>query len=98
MTLELNPTRVCLERAVKNFIEMDGFHLRRLTRDAALNRVRNRLQEEMIDARYNSPSRVDPLGVECRRLCRLLEGVPGPVIDKLMDEVITPWLPLRGNP
>jgi hypothetical protein len=85
--------KATIERCTVELVKIDHFHLCRLDKYKALIRVRERLQQEMIDAVYNSPERADTLAMEVRNLADMLQGIPGPVIDKLMGMIIPRWLP-----
>lgn len=89
---EIPEVQVLLERLTKRFVEMDSFHLSRLTPDARFRRVRQRIQEEMMDARYNSPTRMDPLGVDARNLAIEFSKMRGPQIEVLLQKVIPIWV------
>lgn len=86
-----------LERAVIELVQVDQFHLARVSKHKAIARTMKRLQEEMIDAKYTDPDRIDPLGVECRNLANLIEGLPGPVIQRMMFATIPLYMPGRVN-
>lgn len=85
------------ERAVKLMVEMDSFHLSRMTHQAAIDRTVKRIQAEMIDATYTSPHRADELGNECRVLCQAIVGMAGPKILLMLQNLVDVYLPKRAN-
>lgn len=89
--------KATIERAVKEMVTLDSFHLTRMTKYEAIARVIERLQQEMTDAVYFSPERMDKMAQEARTLALALKGVPGPVIQELLFEIVPQWLPSRSE-
>jgi hypothetical protein len=84
-----------IERCTQELVKIDSFRLTRMPKLAAAARTIERLQQEMVDAVYISPERRDDLAREVRVLASLLQGLPGPVIEKLLNRHILPWMPER---
>lgn len=87
-----------IERCAQEMVKLDSFHLTRMPKLQAAARTIERLQQEMVDAVYISPERHDTMAREVRVLASLLQGLPGPVIEKLLNRHILPWMPERIFP